>query len=123
MSPLSSSDFRDIFFDEQTAPMFLAMIMDPEMSWEGDRVIVAGDYQRDLPPSLADVWETTFRAQTQHSLDEDGNRFLSHLIDSGFEEVHRSSFQTVQGRNLVLRNLSKLEYVKADDFCCTFLEF
>jgi hypothetical protein len=35
--------------------------MDPKMSWKGDRVIIVGDNQRDLPPSLADIWQTTLK--------------------------------------------------------------
>jgi hypothetical protein len=124
MSPLGGIKLGEFFFDGQTAKAFLSMIMDPKTSWNGDRVIIVGDYQRDLPPSLADIWETTLkdipRAQdSDEGSDEEGIRNLYGLGDV-FEEVRRRNFYSIQGHSVVLRNLSKLEYVRADDFCCKF---
>ena len=120
MSPLGGLKFGEFFLDGQTAKAFLSMIMDPETSWKGDRVIVVGDYQRDLPPSLANIWETTLKdiPRAQDSDSEEGTRPLYDLGENVFEEVSRRRFYTMQGHGDVLRNLSKLEYVRADDFCC-----
>ena len=83
----------------------------PEKTWAADRIICLGDYHKDLPAGLL---TTSEQEELKKAGDEeDGMQLYSFAYDqyqytSGYDRFEPND------QNLVLRNLSKHEYVREE---------
>jgi hypothetical protein len=108
--------FGEFFFDGYSVAKLFGMLLneDPHKNWAGDRIIIVGEYQRrrDVPVSLLEYVDAL---TIEHGKIEGNEKeFSLYQLKDSFTDAKGGNTWYTDG--LVLRNLSKFEYVKADDF-------
>jgi hypothetical protein len=86
----------------------------PEKTWAADRIICLGDYHEDLP---AGMLTTSEQEELENTGDEEDGMELYSFADDQYQYVDGidgCNRLEQNGQNLVLRNLSKHEYVREE---------